>query len=787
MRYLSLALPLLVLAGCNNTITTAENDDYEAVIRYTEFGVPHIEAKDYGSLGFGEGYAAATDQICTISYMRIAARGELAEYLGEGPRQRFVINDAVVRGLDIHGRASKAFAQLRPEMQANMTGYAAGFNHYLQENPGAGSWCQGAEWVQPVTAQDIYARGYYITTTLPYLAAAIANAAPPNQDIAQIDIADDLLAEAEAAVTRSDLGSNAWALGNELTEHDGGILLGNPHYPWFGSNRFWEKHLTIPGELDIYGVSLVGIPGVAIGFNQQLGWSHTVSDSYRLALYQLQLDALDPTLYRVGDATRQLEARKVSLKIKGEDGDVVNHEHTLWWSEYGPVVSMPGLAWTATTAFAINDVNYDNFAMLEQWWDMGRADSIDSFIAAHERWNAMPWVNTIATGREGKAVYLDNSTVGHLSTEAQAAWQQMYQQSPEVQQLYDERGLLLLDGSNPVFKWQASEHVRVPNSVPFDARPQLLRDDYVFNANDSYWLAHASERQPQRSPAYGPYEAEVSLRTQQNLDYLTNPAFRGVDQRFDLAEVQQALFHNATRAYHAFYTDLTDLCGQNTEVPSEACAALAQFTGTFDLRSSGAVLFREWLSAYLARTTEAKVEPYRVAFDSEAPLSTPHGIADDEIAMQALTDAVQLLQAQSIALDATLGEQQLAYRGEQAVAVHGGRHQDGVINMVDMRGSDTIGPYFAGERLNRWSSLTNKGYPITGGSSFILAVEFTPQGPRAEALLNYGQSEDPQSPAYAEQTELFAQKQWRNILFARAEIIEATEKELRLVAEKSAK
>jgi len=195
------------------------------------------------------------------------------------------------------------------------------------------------------------------------------------------------------------------------------------------------------------------------------------------------------------------------------------------------------------------------------------------------------------------------------------------------------------------------------------------------------------------------------------------------------------------------------------------------------------VLFREWLSAYLALSAEAKVEPYAVVFDSDAPLTTPTGIADTELAMQALLDAAQLLGAQKIALDATLGEQQIAYRGEQPVAVHGGRHQDGVINMVDMRGTDTIGPYFAGERLTRWSSLTDKGYPITGGSSFILAVEFTPQGPRAEALLNYGQSENPQDPAYVEQTELFANKQWRNIIFERAEILAVMQSELRVVAE----
>lgn len=36
-----------------------------AVIRYTEYGVPHIVAKDYANLGFGTGWAQAADQVCS--------------------------------------------------------------------------------------------------------------------------------------------------------------------------------------------------------------------------------------------------------------------------------------------------------------------------------------------------------------------------------------------------------------------------------------------------------------------------------------------------------------------------------------------------------------------------------------------------------------------------------------------------------------------------------------------------------------------------------------------------
>jgi acyl-homoserine-lactone acylase len=66
--------------------------------------------------------------------------------------------------------------------------------------------------------------------------------------------------------------------------------------------------------------------------------------------------------------------------------------------------------------------------------------------------------------------------------------------------------------------------------------------------------------------------------------------------------------------------------------------------------------------------------------------------------------------------------------------------------------------------------LTKDGYPINRGSSFVMVLEYTAQGPRAQAFLTYSQSGDPGSPLFYDQTELFSAKKWRRILFTEAEI-----------------
>ena len=67
--------------------------------------------------------------------------------------------------------------------------------------------------------------------------------------------------------------------------------------------------------------------------------------------------------------------------------------------------------------------------------------------------------------------------------------------------------------------------------------------------------------------------------------------------------------------------------------------------------------------------------------------------------------------------------------------------------------------------------LRRDGYPVNVGTSFLMAVEFTDDGPRARALLTYSQSGDPGSPHFTDQTRMFSRKEWRPVLFRRADIL----------------
>src|SRR3954454_9516965 len=70
--------PGLVIASAGEASTPS----YSATITRTEHDIPHIVADDWGSLGFGAGYAASETTICTLADTMLTARGEGSKYLG---------------------------------------------------------------------------------------------------------------------------------------------------------------------------------------------------------------------------------------------------------------------------------------------------------------------------------------------------------------------------------------------------------------------------------------------------------------------------------------------------------------------------------------------------------------------------------------------------------------------------------------------------------------------------------------------------------------------------------
>jgi acyl-homoserine-lactone acylase len=754
---------------------------YSAEIRRTSHGIPHITAKDMGSLGFGEGYAFAQDHLCSLADQVVKARGERARFFGSGENDRHLNNDIAIRALGIYDQARSMIQSMPKEQREMIEGYVAGYNQYLSEvgANGVAGWCRGKEWVFPITAEDLLAYNQSIIVTSVNYADMIATAAPPKNETARA-----------AQLSSPDFGqaSNGWAIGSERSASGRGMLLANPHYPWVGSNRFWEKHLVIPGQLDVYGVSLLGMPGVAIGFNRAVAWTHTVSAGERSTIYKLDLTPGNPTHYLYDGKEREMTSKVISVAVRQTDGAVKQVERRVYFSHYGPILNYPGFGWTAKRAVTIRDANANNVSSESQWLGMNRARSLEEFKQAHAKYNAMPWVNTIAVSADGRAWYADTSATPNLKPAALAAWLKRRESDPLTQAAW-EAGLILLDGGDSLFEWVDDPTTR-PGVIPYSRMPQLERKDFVFNANDSFWLANPRQLLTGFSPLQGAEGTARSLRTRMNVLLLNDtspdgPA--GKDGKFTLDELAAAALSNRSMSAELARGELVKRCqatpsvtldGQAPETVDlqQACKILAEWNGRYDVNSVGPVLWREFITQYDFAELKKNGALFQRAFDPADPVGTPNTLTPDKLgepqSLLKLARAVKLLAQAGVALDTPLGKAQYSDRNAGRIPIHGGGGgYEGIANVVDYSPNDTtLEPGPVHERVKGSRALTRDGYPVNRGSSFVMALEYTTRGPRAQAFLTYSESGDPASPLFYDQTELFSAKKWRRILYTEAEI-----------------
>ena len=148
---------------------------FEATIRRTAGGVPHVKADDLASAAFGHGYAQAQDNVCVLAEAIVKARSERAKYFGPGPNTAFgvglnIVNDFSYKAQKIYSGAERELPTLTDESRALIEGFTEGYNRYVAEtDPGdLPEECRDQEWVQAITPVDLLAH-YRVVGQLPTL------------------------------------------------------------------------------------------------------------------------------------------------------------------------------------------------------------------------------------------------------------------------------------------------------------------------------------------------------------------------------------------------------------------------------------------------------------------------------------------------------------------------------------------------------------------------------------------------------------------------------------------
>jgi acyl-homoserine-lactone acylase len=746
------AASMAVLAACSaGSAPVAESAKFEAEIRRTAFGVPHIKAANMGGIGYGYGYASAQDNVCEIADRLLTVAGERAKYLGPGENDANITSDLYHRRMIASGRVEALLAGPEgsadtpsAEAKALAEGYAAGFNRYLRETGVdriSDPRCTGQPWVHEISALDFW-RHMYVGQTVDNFFAPTMGAAPPGADHAAV--APDVV------VDQSEWGSNAYAFGREMTKGGKGVLLGNPHYPWDGVNRFYRTHFIIPGDINIVGISYIGMPMIRIGHTETLAWSNTVSTARRWGYYELQLNPDDPTQYRFEGHWVPMDTQSVSVEVKR--GDMVAPEtRTLYATQWGPLFESESFPWTKQTAYALRTVEV-GLRDPDQYMTVWRSKTVRDMKASLAKWQSFRF-NATAVDSTGEALYGDMGLLPNVPL----ALAEACATSDFAKKAWKETRFPVLDGSRKACAWATDANSSMPGVAGADAGPHQFRTDYVMQSNDSYWLTNMYAPITGLSPVFGDEATPRSLRTRAS-HVQVEQRMAGTDglegTKFDLETLKQVMLSNRHYGGELVRDDLVRACRASGKAKLKlACETLAGWDLKVDLDSRGAHLFHMF--------AEAGGIKFKDAFDPKDAVHTPAKLdAGNPQVLAALETAVDKLGALNIPLDARLGDVQAETRNGKAIPIHGGAGPEGVFNVITVDNKSL-------EPVKGWTSIRH-------GASWIYVVEFTDAGPKSQGFLTYSESTDPTSPHYSDQTELYSRKGWDDLLFRDEDVEAAT-------------
>ncbi|MFD0369763.1 penicillin acylase family protein [Streptomyces sp. NPDC127114] len=771
------SLPAAAVADAGDRSHRPSDRGLSAVIRYTEYGIPHIVAGDYADLGFGTGWAQAADQVCVLADGFVTVDGERSRWFGAdgapdgslSSATKNLSSDLFFRGAKDAGTVEALLATPAPagpsrQLKELMRGWAAGYNAWLRKNRITDPACAGAAWVRPVTALDVARRGWAvsvlggqgrgvegITAARPPAAPATATAGPASADAATTAVPDPArtaeAARALLAAENATMGSNAVAFQGSTTANGRGLLLGNPHYPWQGGRRFWQSQQTIPGELNVSGASLLGTAVVNIGFNDKVAWSHTVATGVPFSLHQLTLDPADPTAYLVDGRPERMTPRTVTVAVK--DGAPVTR--TQWWTRYGPVVTGLGaslpLPWTATTAFALNDPNAANLRASDTALGFAKSRSTADMAQTLRRTQGLPWVNTVAADADGHTLFTQAQVLPRVTDElAQRC------STPLGRATYPASGVAVLDGARGDCALGSDPDAVQPGVFGPSRMPVLVDAPYVENSNDSAWLANADRPVTGYERIFGTVGTPRSLRTRGAVEDVAAMAGRG---GLTVADLQRQQFANRAPAGDLAAAEAAEACAAVLADDPEACRVIAAWDRTVDTDSRGALLFDRFWRRFTG--TAKPADQWRVPFSAADPVRTPHTLNTGSPAFaQALKDAVAELRAAGIALDAPLGRHQFVVRNGARIPVGGGTEALGIWNKTEPVWNPAGGGYTE----------------VAHGTSHVQAVGWDGgRCPVARTLLTYSQSSNPNSPHYGDQTRLYAGERWVTARFCEQHIL----------------
>ena len=359
--------------------------DEVTVIR-DEWGVPHIYATYEEDMFFAQGYCQAQDRLFQMDMLRRQVRGKLSEILGED----YLSTDKFMLATGMETWAINT-VKILEEMQSNGTinlvpkieRYVDGINYFINNHkqqlpleyyligfePTEWSKVDSMCIVQLMAMDltwnynDLYryqnlallgSANYTELFGLPYpyqipicpdygsfgeiamapgLGVKISSKVESTistfmQNVDKIDSQKELMEEQELR------GSNNWVIDGVKSSTGYPILCNDMHLSWNMPGIWYEQHMVAENTgFNAYGFQIPGMPLLAVGHNQYVGWGFTNTGYDVIDWYLFNTNGDDGYIYNNTPQDYTYETYKIKVKNQGNVDFTVRH------TVHGPVMN----------------------------------------------------------------------------------------------------------------------------------------------------------------------------------------------------------------------------------------------------------------------------------------------------------------------------------------------------------------------------------------------------------------------------------------------------------------
>ena len=687
------------------------------------WGIAHIYGETDADTVFGTLYAQAEDDFNRVETNYINSMGRLAEAEGAGQIYRDLRMKLFIDPIEI-----RAMYEASPDwLQDLMNAFADGLNYYLYTHPE----------VKPRVIDKFE----------PWMALTFTEGSIGG-DIERVNIQDlqnfygggDQFVQISYPSDNEPRGSNGFSIAPENTSNGNTLFLINPHTSFFFRS---ELHMISEEGLNAYGAVTWGQFFIYQGFNENTGWMHTSSRADAIDEYLETIVQRDDGVYYVhGDEEKKLEEKVITVSYK--DGDeMLSRDFTTYRSHHGPIVGGEDDKWVA---FSIME---EPIKALSQSYGRTKSNNYEEFAATME----------LRTNSSNNTVYADSK--GNI-----AYWHGNY--IPRRNQSFNWNEPL--DGSNPATDYQGLHSV---DEIITVFNPGV---GWIQNTNNTPFNASGPD-----SPVASDYPVYMANNPE---NYRGVHAVQVLENKtdFTLDSLIEAAYDPFLPAFEDLIPDLLlvtavdQISGLNNENSNNLAIAPAT-TNQVSIQSELLEyidLLRTWDYNWSVDSAETSLAIYYaqnlMAAVSDEATASDTNIYEYMSDRSTLTQQLMALRAAAEELTNDFGDWRVPW-GE--INRYQRLNGDIVQDFNDDEPSIPVG--FAS---GRWGSLASFGartYPGTNrmygtsGNSFVAVVEF---GERltAKAITAGGLQSDPSSPHFDDQAEMYANGEFRDVLFYRQDV-----------------